>query len=146
MCQLAATLEQERILVNDEVVDHPESDHEPNPEQMEQTKQNAVQDLLRQETETKEMETGQDQIRMRKLLVIHKNLGHPSVEKMCKMLRQAGVHKRYLVLATDLECDACRKQLQRKPKLPASPGMVTEQWHTISVDYFLVVKPCSQER
>ena len=136
LCQLAATLEQERILVNDEMIEHENHETDQEQEQQEHVNQDAVQDLLRQETETGEMETGQDQIRMRKLLVIHKNLGHPSVETMCKLLRQAGVHKRYLVLAKSLECDVCKKQLQRKPKLPASPTMVTEKWHTISVDTF----------
>lgn len=75
---------------------------------------------------------------MRKWLTIHKNLGHPSVETMCKLLRQAGVHKMYFVLARNLECDVCvcKKQLQIKPKLPACPLVVTQKWHTICVDTF----------
>lgn len=97
-------------------------------------------ELLEQETETEETKTDQDHVRimltMRILLTIHKNLGHPSVETMCKLLRQAGVHKRYFMLARNLECDVRKKQLQRKPKRPACRLVVTQKWHTISVDTF----------
>ena len=138
LCQMAATLEHERVLAN-------ETENE---EVVENTEMEKVEskiwimheehghELLEQETETEETESDLDHVRMRKLFTIHKNLGHPSVETMCKLLRQAGVHKRYLVLAKKLECDVCKKQRQRKPKLPACPLVVTEKWHTISVDTF----------
>lgn len=142
LCLMAATLEQERVLGNgngnDDLNEEPETGHD-------HENCGHGEDLVGNEVETEETDQSEDQIRMRKLMIIHKNLGHPSTETMCKLLRQAGVHKRYLVLAKNLECDVCRKQLQRRPKLPACPPVVTEKWHTISVDSFWWSNPSRKD-
>lgn len=78
---------------------------------------------------------------LRKIRIIHRNLGHPSQNVLLRMLRTAQVPERVLEIAKRFECDACKTQRHSIPKLPACPPVVTEKWNTVSVDTFWWTNP-----
>ena len=78
---------------------------------------------------------------LRKIRIIHRNLGHPSQNVMLRMFRTAQVPERVIEIAKRFECDACKTQRHSIPKLPACPPAVTEKWNTVSIDTFWWTNP-----
>ena len=77
-----------------------------------------------------------DETIIRKLKVIHANLGHPSNDVMVRMLRDAKASPRVLEEAKKFSCIFCRSRGRPGPKRPSAPSQVTQKWHTVSVDTF----------
>ena len=73
---------------------------------------------------------------MRKIRIVHANLGHPSREVMLKTLRDANASSEVLELAKTFECPHCRQRGRTNLRRPSAPAKVTEKWHTVSVDTF----------
>ena len=73
---------------------------------------------------------------LRKLRVIHTNLGHPSNDIMLRMLRDAKAPQEIIEAARKFQCTFCRTRGRSIPRRPAAPPKVTEKWHTVSVDTF----------
>lgn len=80
-----------------------------------------------------------------KLRLIHRNLGHPSVSVMQRMLKQAQASPRIIKAAGEMTCEICQKQKQRKPVLPATPHVPREKWEVVSVDTFWWKHPLKME-
>ena len=83
-----------------------------------------------------EEKSQEDQEIIRKLRVIHANLGHPNKTTMGRLLKEAGVTQKVLQLADQMECTVCRQRGRRAPLRPAAVPAITEPWDTISVDTF----------
>ena len=73
---------------------------------------------------------------IRKIKVIHSNLGHPNNAVLVKILRDAQANPAVIAEAEKFECPQCRTRGRILPKRPSAPQRVTEKWHTISVDTF----------
>ena len=58
-------------------------------------------------------------LKRRKFPNIHKNLGHPSKELLCRALRIGGANKIVIRAASQLECDVCAENKPPKSHLPA---------------------------
>ena len=50
---------------------------------------------------------------------IHKNLGHPNKELLCRASRIGGANKIPLTAASELKCDVCSENKPSKSHLPA---------------------------
>ena len=66
---------------------------------------------------------------------IHKNLGHPSKELLCRALRIGGDYKIALRAASELKCDVCTTFRHLPAKLADTH---TEFNHGVGVDLLLL--------
>ena len=71
-----------------------------------------------------------------KLKIIHRNLGHPNLEVMLRMLRDSGANEKVLDVAKDFSCEFCLQRGRRSPARPATTTKITEKWQCVSVDTF----------
>ena len=70
---------------------------------------------------------------------IHKNLGHPSKELLCRALRIGGANKVAIRAATELKCDVCSESKPPKSHLPAKlADTYTEFNQGVGVDLFML--------
>ena len=70
---------------------------------------------------------------------IHKNLGRPSKELLCRALRIGGANKVAIRAATGLKCDVCSESKPPKSHLPANlAGTHTEFNQGVGVDRFML--------
>ncbi len=57
------------------------------------------------------------------LVKIHRNMGHPSAERLTHLLRQQGFRKECIDAVTDMRCSTC--EITSKPKC-SRPGVVKD--------------------
>ena len=69
-----------------------------------------------------------DQAVRRKIVLIHRNLGHPSKEVLLKMLKDAGAEESVLEQARMYDCPECLQRGRRAPLEPATPPHYTQKW------------------
>ena len=70
---------------------------------------------------------------------IHKNLGHPSLQLLCRALRNGGASKVAIRAATELKCDVCSESKPPKSHLPAKlADTYTEFNQGVGVDLFVL--------
>ena len=125
----------ETVFVN---LDNPVAEHGP-PGEGEPA---APVDVENVEQEREEQATAEERAKLR---LIHRNLGHPSVSVMQRMLKQAAASPRIIRAAGEMTCDICQRQAQRKPVLPATPHVPQEKWEVVSVDTFWWKHPLKTE-
>ena len=78
---------------------------------------------------------GEDVDQMKKaLLRLHKNLGHPSVSDLVRILKHGSASDRAIELARTLSCDFCKANIRPHVPLPARSSRVTEFNHSVGVD------------
>ena len=87
-----------------------------------------------------------DQKKLRKIRLIHSNLGHPNQETFLRLLREAYTSERTLQLARQFECPICRQRGRKAPVRPSAVQRVTQLWDTVSVDTFWWNSPLKNER
>ena len=68
------------------------------------------------------------------LLKAHKNLGHPAMHDLARILRNAQASDRAIALARTLECPACVSQTKPKAALPAQAQRISEVNRQIGID------------
>ena len=69
---------------------------------------------------------------------IHKNLGHPSKELLCRALRIGGANKIAIRAASELKCDVCAETKPPKSHLPSKlADTYTEFNQGVGVDLFV---------
>ena len=73
---------------------------------------------------------------LRKIRVLHSNLGHPSSTALVRLLKQAGAPEEVIQIAQTFECDVCRQRGRRASTIPSAIPAVTSPWEVISVDTF----------
>ena len=72
----------------------------------------------------------------RKLIMVHRNLGHPSKEVMLKMLKDAGATPETLREAERFDCAECLQRGRRAPLKPSTVQHHTTKWRCMSIDTF----------
>ena len=72
----------------------------------------------------------------RKLILAHRNLGHPNNEAFLKLLRSAGARPEVLRQAEHFECAECRQRGRRANLRPATLPHYTQKWQCLSIDTF----------
>ena len=80
--------------------------------------------------------TDADRDILRKIRIVHSNLGHPSQTALRRLLSEAGASQRVLELSDRFECEVCRKRGRKAPVRPTAVPAVTEPWDVISIDTF----------
>ena len=83
---------------------------------------------------------------LRKIRLLHTNLGHPSKTVLIRVLKEAGATANVLELASSFECSVCRQRGYKAPARPSAIPAVTEPWDTISVDTFWWSSPNVDEK
>ena len=73
---------------------------------------------------------------LRKIRVIHSNLGHPSNVVLTRMLKEAGASKQILDRASTYECPQCVQRGHAKPHRTAQVPQAQKKWDIVSVDTF----------
>lgn len=73
---------------------------------------------------------------LRKIRVLHSNLGHPSSTALVRLLKQAGAPEEVTQIAQTFECDVCRQRGRRASTIPSALPAATNPWEVISVDTF----------
>ena len=68
------------------------------------------------------------------LMKVHRNLGHPPIHDLIRVLKHSQASDRALFLARTLECPVCIEQSQPKIALPAQTHRVTEFNKQIGID------------
>ena len=102
-----------------------------------------------QEENPEEQEAGpgwQTQKILKQLKVIHANLGHPSNQVLCKMLREAGAGAEVLEQARQFACPHCAQRGHAQPHKTSQIQQATKKWEVISVDTFWWHSPHRDEK
>ena len=102
-----------------------------------------------QEENPEEQEAGpgwQTQKILKQLKVIHANLGHPSNQVLCKMLREAGAGAEVLEQARQFACPHCAQRGHAQPHKTSHIQQATKKWEVISVDTFWWHSPHRDEK
>ena len=68
------------------------------------------------------------------LAKLHRNLGHPSTQDMCRILRHSRASDRAIQLAGQLQCTVCQNHQQPKSALPANVPHSFQFNHHIGMD------------
>ena len=71
-----------------------------------------------------------------KVRILHSNLGHPSKEAMCCMLKQAKAPEAVQRAAQDFACNVCRQRGRTASTVPSAIPAVTSPWEVVNVGMF----------
>ena len=82
---------------------------------------------------------------LKKLRVIHANLGHPSNQVLCRMLKEAGASSETIRIAEKYECPHCAKRGHAQPHRTSQVPHATRKWEVVSVDTFWWHSPHKDE-
>ena len=74
-----------------------------------------------------------DQI-IKKIRTIHANLGHPSNQVLCRMLKDAKASPKVLELAAKFECRHCQQRGHASPHKTSQVPEPKQKWDVVSVD------------
>ena len=71
-----------------------------------------------------------------KVRILHANLGHPSKEAMCCMLKQAKAPEAVQRATQGFECNVCRQRGRTASTVPSAIPAITSPWEVVNVDTF----------
>ena len=120
---------------------NPEARHHPNGPEPPQNPEAPQQPEPEEETQD-----WQTQRILKKLRIIHANLGHPSNQVLCRMLKDAGAGPETLRLAEQYACPYCAKRGHAQPHRTSQVPHATRKWEVVSVDTFWWHSPHKDEK
>ena len=71
---------------------------------------------------------------MRNLIIIHRNLGHPSNKLLQRILREADAPRDVIAMAGELECPLCHRFRQIEPARPSTSAHARQFNETLCID------------
>ena len=116
--------------------------HEPYPAEdveMDRTSADIPDDVLPKEPHVEEAKVPEEMPNAVRLAImrVHKNLGHPSKELLCRASRIGGAKRIAFRAASDVKCDVCSENKPPKSHLPAKlADTYTEFNQSVGVDLF----------
>ena len=71
---------------------------------------------------------------MRNLIIIHRNLGHPSNKLLQRILREADAPRDVIAMAGELRCSLCHRFRQIEPARPSTTVHARQFNETLCID------------